>query len=422
MEPHSPILFDILLIALCILAIAVMSSSESSLIAVNKIRIRSLIEKGDARAQAVRKVMDQHDKLFSAVILSGNLFTVLATSFGTALALRVLGHEMGIIIATAAMTFLTVVFGELTPKTFGVTHAERVSLALAKPLALYIRVLTPFIWVFSVSANFILRLFGVKERPPSPYVTEEEIRAMISIGGEEGAIEEEERKMLHRVFEFGDTEVSEVMVPRTDMVTIPEDATVGESMKLVAEKGYSRYPVIKDNVDNVRGILYIKDLLISMAQATIENLSVSNYMREAYYIPENKMVTELLDDMQKKKFHIAVVMDEYGGTAGLVTLEDIVEEIVGGLQDEFEMLETIKDVEIIDERTFIVSGQTGLDEINELAGTNVQSEDFNTIGGYVFGLFGRLPKVGEQVRTHDLRFLVMDMEDRKISRVKMTKL
>lgn len=420
MEPHS--ILPIVIIALSIVFIAVLSSSESSFIAVNKIRIRSLMEKGDSRAKAVQKLLDEHDKLFSAVILSGNLFTILATSIGTALALRYFGED-GIIIATIVMTFLTVVFGELAPKTFAVAHSEKVSLLLARPVAFYIRLISPLVWIFKITSNLIIRMLGGKKKSVSPFVTEEEIKTMINIGEEEGTLEEEEKQMLHKVFEFGDKVVTEAMVPRTEIVSIPDDSTVGDALKLVLEEGYSRYPVIKENIDSVTGILYVKDIVKQMAQGKIQNYTpITEIVREAYYIPENKMVTELLDEMQKNKFQIAIVMDEYGGTAGLITLEDIMEEIVGGLQDEFEAMEGEKEVEIIDERTFIVAGQTGLDEINELVGSELVSEDFHTIGGFVFGLFRRLPKVGEQVRYHNLRFLILEMEDRKISKVKITRL
>ena len=420
MEPHS--IFSIIIIALSIVFIAILASAESSFIAVNKIRIRSLMEKGDSRAKAVQKLLDEHDKLFSAVILSGNLFTILATSIGTALALRYFGED-GIIIATIVMTVLTVVFGELAPKTFAVTYSEKVSLLLAKPVAFYIRLISPLVWIFKITSNLIIRMLGGKKKPISPFVTEEEIKTMINIGEEEGTLEEEEKQMLHKVFEFGDKVVTEAMVPRTEIVSISDDSTVGDALKLVLEEGYSRYPVVKENIDSVTGILYVKDIVKQMAQGKIENYTpITEIVREAYYIPENKMVTELLDEMQKNKFQIAIVMDEYGGTAGLITLEDIMEEIVGGLQDEFEAMEGEKEVEIIDERTSIVAGQTGLDEINELVGSELISEDFHTIGGFVFGLFKRLPKVGEQVRYHNLRFLILEMEDRKISKVKITKL
>jgi len=422
MEPPSTILIDAAIIAVSLLAVAVLSGAESSFISVNKIRIRSLIDKGDKRAMAVQKILDAHDRLFSVVILSGNLFTILATSIGTALSIRLLGAEIGIIIATVMMTFLTVVFGELTPKTFAVTHSESVSLFLARPMQLYMKVISPLIWIFHTSATMILKLLGVKDKPSVPYVTEDEIKAMINIGQEEGTIEAEEMDLLHRVFEFGDTEVSEAMVPRTEMVAVDHNTSVKEILELVSDKGYSRYPVMKETIDNIQGMLYIKDILITMSQTDVTNLSAGNFMRDAYFVPENKMVTRLLDDMQKNNLHIAVVMDEYGGTAGLITLEDIMEQIVGGLQDEFEEIEAEQDIEIIDESTFVVSGQTDLDEINELMSVDLKDDDFNTIGGYVFGLFGRLPKIGEKVRTHDMKFLVMDMEGRKISKIKITKL
>ena len=422
MEPPSSILIDAAIIAVSLMAVAVLSGAESSFISVNKIRIRSLIDKGDKRAKAVQKILDEHDRLFSVVILSGNLFTILATSIGTAMTIRLLGAEAGIVVATIMMTFLTVVFGELTPKTFSVTHSEAVSLFLARPMQFYMKLISPLIWIFHQSTSLILNMLGVKERPPVPYVTEEEIRTMINIGQEEGTIEAGEKDLLHRVFEFGDTEVSEAMVPRTETVAVDYDTSVKDILALVSEKGYSRYPVMKETIDNIRGMLYIKDILITMSQTDVTNLSAGNFMRDAYFVPENKMVTRLLDDMQKNNLHIAVVMDEYGGTAGIITLEDIMEQIVGGLQDEFEEIEAQEDIEIIDESTFVVSGQTDLGEINQLMNVDLMDEDFNTIGGYVFGLFGRLPKVGEKVRTNDMKFLIMDMEGHKISRIKITKL
>lgn len=415
-------IFLIIVIAVSLIIIALLSSAESSFISVNKIRIRNLLEKGDKRAQAVQKILDRHDRFFSAVILSGNLFTILATSIGTALALQSFGED-GIIIATIVMTFLTVVFGELAPKTFAVTHSEKVSLLLARPVAFYIRLISPFVWIFNISSNLIIKLFGGTEKSISSLVTEEEIKTMISIGEEEGALHKDEKEMLHKVFAFGDKAVTEVMVPRTEIVSIPEDSTVEYALTLVSEEGYSRYPVINETIDNISGILYVKDILISMAKGHIrKELPIKELVREAYYVPENKMATELLDEMQKKKIQIAIIADEYGGTTGLITLEDIIEEIVGGLQDEFEAMDAEKEVEIIDERTFIVSGQTGLDEVNELVGAELTSVDFHTIGGFVFGLFKRLPKVGEQVKYHDLRFLILEMADKKIEKVKITKL
>ena len=420
MEPGT---ISFLIIILCLIFIALLSSSEVAFIAFNRIRIRHLIEKGSSSAETAQKIRDQHDRLFSAVILSGNLFTVLATSVGTALALKFFGEEYGIIISTIIMTFLTVVFGELAPKTFAVTHAEKVALFMAKPMEMYIKLISPLAWIFNKLSSLIIRFFGGEIKPTPQFLTEEEMKAMISIGEEEGTLEKEEKEMLHKVFEFGDKKVSEAMVPRTEIVAIPEDAAVAHVLELITTEGYSRFPVIKETVDNIIGILYVKDILIKMAKEEIApDTSIATLIRDAYYIPESKMVTELLDEMQKNKFQIAIIVDEHGGTAGIITLEDIMEEIVGGLQDEFEAIEAEKEVEIVDESTLVVSGFTGIDEVNELVGVDLKSEEFNTIGGLLFGLFGHLPKVGEQLKYHGLRFLILDMDGKKIDKVKITKL
>lgn len=420
MEPGT---ISFLIIILCLIFIALLSSSEVAFIAFNRIRIRHLIEKGSSSAETAQKIRDQHDRLFSAVILSGNLFTVLATSVGTALALKFFGEEYGIIISTIIMTFLTVVFGELAPKTFAVTHAEKVALFMAKPMEFYIKLISPLAWIFNKLSSLIIRFFGGEIKPTPQFLTEEEMKAMISIGEEEGTLEKEEKEMLHKVFEFGDKKVSEAMVPRTEIVAVPEDAVVADVLELLTTEGYSRFPVIKETVDNIIGILYVKDILIKMAKEEIApDTSIATLIRDAYYIPESKMVTELLDEMQKHKFQIAIIVDEHGGTAGIITLEDIMEEIVGGLQDEFEAIGAEKEVEIVDESTLVVSGFTGIDEVNELVGVDLKSEEFNTIGGFLFGLFGHLPRVGEQLKYHGLKFLILEMDGKKIDKVKITKL
>ena len=417
----DPISFIIVIV--CLILIAILSSSEVAFIAANKIKLRHLVEKGNKSARIVQKIREEHDKFFSAVILSGNLFTILATSIGTAIALNFFGEESGIIVATVVMTVLTVIFGELAPKTFAVNHAERIALVMAKPLDIYIKILSPVIWGFNKLSNLIIRRFNGEEKPPSPFLTEEEMKAMISMGEEEGTLEKEEKEMLHNVFEFGDKGVSEAMVPRTEIAAISEDAVVADVLALVSEKGYSRYPVIKETVDNIIGILFVKDIVRKMAKEEVSSKApIKDFLREAYYIPESKMVTSLLDEMQKKKFHIAIVIDEHGGTAGLITLEDIMEEIVGGLQDEFETIEAEKEVEVIDERTFLVLGSTDIDEMNELIGVEIESEEFNTIGGFTFGLFGHLPKIGDQLRYKDLKFLILEMDGKKIDKIKITRI
>ncbi|HWR73892.1 MAG TPA: hemolysin family protein, partial [Nitrospirota bacterium] len=252
-------------------------------------------------------------------------------------------------------------------------------------------------------------------------VTEEDIKAMINLGGKEGALEEEEKELLHKVFEFGDIVASEAMRPRTEIVSIHADARVHDALALVAGHGYSRYPVIEGTVDSIVGILYVKDILIAMSAGEVKrDDGIRQLIRTATFIPENKRGSELLSEMQRQKFQIAIVIDEYGGTSGLVTLEDLIEQIVGSIHDELEMVE--RDVEIVDEKNLVVSGQSGIDEVNELLGTVLQSKDFNTIGGYVFGLFGRMPKVGEQLKYKDIKFEILELDGRKIDKLKITKL
>jgi CBS domain containing-hemolysin-like protein len=414
-------LVGLIAIIVCICVVAFLSSSEASLISVNKIRIKNLAEKDDRRARMVDSILAQHERLFGTILLTENFFIILATSLGTAILLNIFGQE-GWLIASLVMTVIIVLLGEITPKTIAVSHSERFALAVARPIKLLITVTHPVVWFFTRLPGWLLKSVGART-PSSPFVTEEDIRTMIDLGEESGSLREVEKEMLHKVFEFGDTVASESMVPRTDIIAIDEKASVSDALELVKEKGFSRYPVIHEKIDNILGILYIKDLLIKMSEdKTITDRPVKEFMRDAYFIPENKKVSELLNEMQQKNFQIAVVVDEYGGTAGLITLEDLIEEIVGSLKDEFEKMEAEKDVEVIDERTFIVSGSTALDEVSELVGTPLESEDFHTIGGYVFGLFGRLPRSGEQIRFQNLRILVLEMDDRKIAKLKITRL
>jgi len=410
-----------LAIIICLCIVAFLSSSEASLISVNKLRIKQLAEKKNKSARIVLEILEEHSRLFGTVLLTENFFIIMATSIGTAILLNVFGED-GWIYASMLMTIVIVLLGEITPKTIAVTYSTRMALLIARPIKYLITLTHPVVWLFTRLPGWLLKVFGA-QASPSPFVTEEDIRAMIDIGEEEGSLHEDERAMLHKVFEFGDTVASEAMVPRIEIISINENAKVSDALTLVNDKGYSRYPVINETVDNVTGILFVKDILINMATGKVDaESSIQEFVRDAYFIPENKRVSDLLNEMQKKKFQITIVMDEYGGTAGLITLEDLMEEIVGSLQDEFEVMDAEKDVEVIDERTFIVAGTTEVDEISELIGEAIHSDDFHTIGGFVFGLFGRLPRLGEQIRFHDLRFLILEMEGRKIAKIKITKL
>jgi putative hemolysin len=310
-------------------------------------------------------------------------------------------------------------FGEIAPKTFAASNSSRVALTVSRPMEAIIAIMHPLVWLFTSVTNTVVRLLGSRVEK-SPFVTEDEIKALISIGEEEGALDIDEKAMLHKVFEFGDTLAVEAMRPRTEIVPVEKDARVSDVLSLVAEHGHSRYPVVEDTVDNVQGVLYVKDLLVAMAKNELDSDStITRMVRPAYFVPETKRVRELLTEMQEQKMQMVVVIDEYGGTAGLVTIEDLMEEIVGSIQDEFDREES--DVHILDEKTFVVAGTAELDEVSDQVDIKIESEDYNTIGGFVFGLFGRMPRAGETLKYRDLKFEVLEMDGKKIGKLKITK-
>ena len=404
-----------------VLAAAFFAAAETAVVFSNKSHLRELSETGNKRAGTVLQLMQERDRLHSTLLLAENFFIVFAAVLGMIIAERLIQQTALAAAATVlASTLVIVFFAKLAPKGIASRNPDRIALAVAAPLQLVMKLLSPLSRLLAATADLAAGP-GPQGMSCTAVVTEEDIKALINLGEERGSLKEEERELLHKVFEFGDTLASESMRPRTEIVSVPSSVTLQEVLALVSEFGYSRYPVIEDTVDTVIGILYIKDILVAMASAEVKREDgIQRFVRPAYFIPENKRVSELLSEMQRDRFQIAIVIDEYGGTSGLVTLEDLIEEIVGSIHDELEAEE--KDVQIVDEKNFVVSGQSALDEVNELLDTNLQSTDFNTVGGFVFGLFGRMPKVGEQLRYRSLKLEVLELEGRKISKVKVTKL
>ncbi|MBI5191019.1 MAG: HlyC/CorC family transporter [Nitrospirae bacterium] len=419
--PQTDPVLSVVVIVLCVLCVAFFSSSEAALISVSRLKIRGLVEKGNKQAKAVSRLREEHDRLFGTILLTENFFIILASSLGTALAISIdPDHEWVTVIASVVMTVFIVMFGEIAPKTFAASHSTRMALIVGRPMEFIVTLMHPLVWLFTSVTNRAIALVAGK-REVSPFVTEEEIKTIITIGEEEGTLDVGEKAMLHKVFEFGDTQAVEAMRPRTEIISVDKDARVSEALALVAEHGHSRYPVVEDNVDNVQGVLYVKDLLIGMSKGEIDNESpITRLVRAAYFVPETKRVKELLSEMQAQKIQMVIVIDEYGGTAGMVTLEDLMEEIVGSIQDEYDREE--KEVQIVDEKNFVVSGTADIDEVNGEIGTTISSDDFNTIGGFLFGLFGRMPRAGESLKYKELKFEVLEMDGRKIGRLKITKL
>jgi len=354
-------------------------------------------------------------------MLVENFLIILSVVLGTIMALRTFAQTaLAAFVSAVVMSVFVAFFAKMIPKGIACRNPDTFSLAVAPTLQVINRFFAPLNRIFSSAADFMVGP-GPQGLSCAAVVTEEDIKAMINLGEERGSLKEEEKELLHKVFEFGDTLASQAMRPRTEIVSVPSNVTLQEVLTLVSEFGYSRYPVIEDTIDTVIGSLYIKDILVAMSAGDVKREEgIQQFIRPAYFIPENKRVSELLSEMQRDRFQLAIVIDEYGGTSGLVTLEDLIEEIVGSIHDELEAEQ--KDVEVVDEKNFVVSGQSDLDEVNELLGTNLQSPDFNTLGGFVFGLFGRMPKVGEQLKYKNLKLEVLELEGRKIAKVKVTKL
>jgi putative hemolysin len=412
----------IVLAGASIVLAAFFAASETAIVFSNKTRLHKLAEAGNMRAKAALRITTGRDRLHSSLLVAENFFIVLAVTLCAVVTGHVFpGMPLAVAVTAVFMSIMVVLFAKLAPKGIAFRNPDRLALIVAYPMLFLTSLLSPLARAIGAAADLVAGPTSPRGISCTAVVTEEDIKAMINLGGEEGSLKEEEKTLLHKVFEFGDTVASESMRPRTEIVSVPSDATIQNVLGLVSEHGYSRYPVIENTVDTVIGILYVKDILVAMSAGEIKREdSIRRFIRPANFIPENKRVSELLSEMQREKFQIAIVIDEFGGTAGLVTLEDLIEEIVGSIHDELETEE--KEVEIVDEKNFVVSGQSALDEVNDLLGTRLQSKDFNTIGGFVFGLFGRMPKVGEQLKYKDIKFEILELEERKIGKIKITKL
>jgi putative hemolysin len=328
--------------------------------------------------------------------------------------------QISIIIVTLVISYISLVFGELAPKRIALEKAEIVSRFVAKPIEVLSKIASPFVKILTFSTNSIVKLVGINpEDLNQQKITEEEIRMMINVGEEKGVLMESEKEMIDSIFEFDDTFAKEVMTPRIDMICIPVDATLNEIMELTVKEQFSRLPVYKENIDNIIGILNIKDLFQVFESKKEQTFSVRDYLRPALFVPENQKTDILLKELQRKRKEIAIVIDEYGGTAGLVTIEDLVEEIVGNILDEYD--EEEKEIEKIDDDTYIVDGMFSIGEVNEKLEIHIPEEGADTIGGFVLGILARIPELNEKptIEYEDLVFKIEEMNERRAAKIKI---
>ena len=411
MDP-SDIIQTIFLVILLMLS-AFFSSSETALTTVNKIRMRTLSEAGDKRAARVLRITSDSGKMLSAILIGNNIVNLSASSLATSLALKHFGSA-GAGIATGILTFLVLIFGEVSPKTMATIRADRLSLSISGIIEFLMKILTPVIYIINKLSMGLLFLLRVNPKDAERQMTEEELRTILDVSQESGVIENEERDMIHNLFEFGDAEASEIMVPRIDMTFVQADATYQEVLEVFREDMYARLPVYEDTTDNVIGILNMKDFVLQNDSA---HFSVRSMLCEPYFTYEHKNTADLFLEMRKSSISMAIVLDEYGVTAGLITIEDLLEEIVGDIRDEYDADEE-DDITPISGREYYVLGSANLDDVSDALHVDFSSDDYNTIGGYCLELLGHLPEKNECILTDDNIFIRIDrMDQNRIERV-----
>ena len=408
----------LVLFLICLVFSAFFCSSETAFFSVQRFKLEHLVSTRVKRAKHVARMLERPEKFLSTVLLGTNLANTAATALATALAISV-WQEQGVLISIIGVTVILLIFAETTPKTLATQHAEKLSLIFVRPLELFSWIFSPFVIALSWIAIGFTRMVGgtpVSRLLASP----EEIRTLITLGERGGTVEESEADMLHKVFDFGDRPVREVMVPRPEVVAIEEGAKISDFLALYAEFPLSRFPVYQDNMDNVVGILSVKDVLMARAKDGFDkNGTIDELVRPAYFAPESKLINDLFTEMRDKNFRMCVIVDEYGGTAGIVSLTRLVEEIVGPVGDE--LAEVEKEFEVINEYTFQIDGSMRIEEVNEEMELDLPEGDYETVAGFVLCLLGHIPKQNEQLRYKGLKLVITEMRGRKIEKILFTK-
>lgn len=390
------------------------SMSETALMSLNKIKLRHMVEEGVAGAKSVEKLIEDPNKLLGAILIGNNVVNIGASSLATVLATNIFGNS-GVGIATGVITILVLIFGEITPKSIAKQKSETVALMVVKPIQFIVFIFKPFVYVFTIISSLFIRLLGGDPNKAESFITEEELKTMVDVSEEEGVLENVEKEMIFNVFDFVDLQVKDVMVQRVDIVALDEEATYDEVMDIIKSEQFSRIPVYSETIDNVIGVINVKDF--AMVENIREDFNVTKYVREPFYTFEFKKIVELFKEMKKARNHIAVVLDEYGGTVGLVTIEDLVEEIVGEIEDEYD--EEDNSIEVIKENEYVVDGSARLHDISELLGVDIDSEEFDSVGGLMIGALGRMPEEKEEVVSNDITFIAEEIDKNRIKKVRL---
>lgn len=370
------------------------SSAETAFSTLNRVRMRNLEEEGSKKAARVNKILESYSKMLSAILIGNNIVNLTASSLTTAFVIGVCGNAY-IGIGTGILTIVVLLGGEIIPKTWANLNSEKLALAYSSIIYALMKVMTPVIFIVDLLSNGILKLLHVDPNKKMDTITESELKTYVDVSHEDGQIESDEREMIYNIFEFSDTCVKDIMIPRTNMVTVNADESVNDLIKVFHESMYTRIPVYQEDKDSMIGFVNIKDLFIARISGQ-KNITLKSLLREAYYTYEYKKNADLLLEMREKSMNVAFVLNEYGSTVGMVTLEDLLEELVGEIRDEYD--EDEKElIQKIDDRTYLIEGSMNLSDINDSIGTSLNSDDYDSIGGIIIGQLDRLPEDNESV-------------------------
>ena len=405
---------ELIILFILILLSGFFSSSETALVSLSKIRLRQMVDEGVKNSDLVSKLVDKPNKLLGAILIGNNIVNIAASALATSMAIDI-WQQKGILISTLGMTLLVLIFGEVTPKSLAAQNSEKTALKVAKPIYFITIILAPLIYVITSITNVLIKLMGGNISKTQPLITEDELKTIVNVSHEEGVLEVGETKMIYNVFEFGDSQAKDVMTPRTNMVALSVDSSYKDLVELFKEETFSRLPIYEEDIDDIIGVLHVKDLIFSIEDR--ENFNVRDYLRPAFFTYEFKSTQELFQQMRDNNYPTAIILDEYGGTAGMITTEDLVEEIVGEITDEYD--EGNEEIIVIKEDEYIVDGSMKIDLLNDLIGTNIESEDFDSIGGFVIGIVGRFPDEDEVIEYENLKFIIEKSEKNRIEKMRI---
>ena len=410
---------QLIFLAVLIFLSALFSSAETAFLSTNKIRLRNLQEEGEKKADLVLFMLDNQNKLISALLVGNNIVNIGSSALATKMATEAFGNA-GVGIATGIMTLLVLVFGEVIPKNLAAAHAETWAMFIAPFIRLVSFVLTPVVFLLTKLSDFVVH-FSKSDDEEDPTITEDEFKILVNVGQEEGVLDESESEMINSIFEFDETVVKAIMVPRIDIVAVDVEDSINEALRIIVDGGHSRIPAYEESIDNIVGILYAKDIFAHL-DADFDTMKVKELLRPAYYIPETKKVSDLLNELRLKKVHMAIILDEYGGTNGLVTIEDLIEEIIGDIQDEYDVEDDLivmhgEDHLVADARAPIGDVDDAFDV--ELDEEILEDSEADTIGGLAFEHLGGIPAVGDEVTVGRFLIRIVDVSGRRISKVEI---